>query len=662
MQIFEFQFNPKQKDDLAFDSFCYEPENVYEKRMGSLYMIGALKNVLPQNIHFLDKLAKQIKEKFYKTVSVTPEKSLKETLKRANEYLEKIAQSGDVSWLGNLSFSAIALKNFELNFTKTGDLKIYLIRKGQIVDTDQKLDFGDLEPYPLKVFGNIVSGKLAENDIVLAVTKSMSEAFFQEKILSDIVKISLSPNLLEEAKKIKDVFNLKGEKLTKSTGAALIIVLSKDHLPKRRETLITKKAMKVLSIRETLAPVLRLIKLPSIKNFSFKLPKISLKSGKLKMAPPKMRMPEIVLPKKGFKIKLPKIPQFKINKRSALLPFLLVFLVLGYLIFQAQAQKKVEEYKVILEAAKENLQEAENYLVLSGSTPGTKEIVNTLLSESWNNLSPIFAKVESLPSGFAKDLLDTKKALSDHLAELSQFTVLDNPTLFFEFEDNEPKDIAHFNNEFYFSDSKSLYKINAQKELTEIESEKEIYSLASADDFLVLFSKPNILSFLENNSIKEKQSLASPFANYDFSDFGVYSNNLYFLDKDKIIKYAYSNSTWGSPQLWADAEEEFESIAIDGSVWLLNSANQIKRYYGGRVQKTISPQVFPQIQDIKDIYASENYLYLTEPSQKRIIVLDKNGNVIKQFQSESFNNISGLSFSGRTIHLLSGSSVYEISF
>jgi len=61
MQVFELHFNPRGKEDLIFDSFCYEPENIFERRMGGLYMAGLLKNALPQNARFLDNLARTIK-------------------------------------------------------------------------------------------------------------------------------------------------------------------------------------------------------------------------------------------------------------------------------------------------------------------------------------------------------------------------------------------------------------------------------------------------------------------------------------------------------------------------------------------------------------------------------------------------------------------------
>ncbi|KPJ71313.1 hypothetical protein AMJ50_02340, partial [Parcubacteria bacterium DG_74_3] len=58
MQVFELYFNAGLQSDLIFESFCYEPENIYERRVGSLFMVGALKNALPKNHYFLNKLSK----------------------------------------------------------------------------------------------------------------------------------------------------------------------------------------------------------------------------------------------------------------------------------------------------------------------------------------------------------------------------------------------------------------------------------------------------------------------------------------------------------------------------------------------------------------------------------------------------------------------------
>ncbi|MDD5144748.1 MAG: hypothetical protein PHW72_01340 [Candidatus Pacebacteria bacterium] len=258
MQVFEFLFNPKIKDNLVFDSFCYDPQNIYEKRMGSLYMAGSLKNVLPQNLYFLNNLAKAIRERYYKTISATPEKSLKETLRKVNDYLEKVAKSGDVSWLGNLNFTVLSLKNYELNFTKVGDLKIYLIRKGQIIDIDQKLKFEEIEPYPLKIFGNIVSGTLNEDDVILIATKEISDFFIQDNLMNEFSKISLSISDCPEKRNlsaVKKVFENKKERLGLISGVCLFVGLSKESLPKEKEIVAAGK--KKLNFAKNVASFLK---------------------------------------------------------------------------------------------------------------------------------------------------------------------------------------------------------------------------------------------------------------------------------------------------------------------------------------------------------------------------------------------------------------------
>ena len=266
MQVFELLFNAPsrsdtqaQKQDIVFDSFCYEPENIYEKRIGALYLVGALKNVLPKNIRFLDNLAATIKENYYKIPNrsdsdikilnrsdskfrsksidlMTPEKSLKQSLKETNEYLEKIAKSGDISWLGNLSFAVLSVVPFQekyqravFNLAKVGDLKILVLRDKQIIDIEQKLRLEDIEPYPLKIFNNIISGELIENDRLLILTKEVFETFCKQSLLDKIADITI----FEEDKLLK-ILKIERNLLLKISGVCLLIVLSQQALPKKK--------------------------------------------------------------------------------------------------------------------------------------------------------------------------------------------------------------------------------------------------------------------------------------------------------------------------------------------------------------------------------------------------------------------------------------------
>jgi hypothetical protein len=299
MRVFQFYFNPGAREDLIFDSFCFEPENIYEKRLGSLYMVGVLKNALPKNYNFLEKIARFVKEKFYKKTLSKPEKSLRETLKEVNNFLAQIAKEGDVSWLGNLSFAILNLKNFELNFTKVGEIKFYLIRGKKVIDIDRRLRLQDIEPYPLKIFGNVVTGKLIENDLVLVLTKEVFDFFQNENLIQKIREIDYF-----NEKDFKKILDEKKEELSQVKGIAFVISLSKEVSREKKE-IIAPKALREFSLKEIFSPFLK-TEVKKLKPFSFS---------------------EIFSP---FKEKI--LALFKNPKFLLILAFILV-LVLGHILF-----------------------------------------------------------------------------------------------------------------------------------------------------------------------------------------------------------------------------------------------------------------------------------------------------------------------------------------
>src|SRR4030043_1854545 len=120
MKAFEFQFNPGIDPTLVFESFCHEAENIYERKMGSLYMLGELKRALPHNYRMSEKIMSAIRKEFYSKFQRSTEVALKEALRRANDLLSAEVSKENTDWLGNLNFAIISLKNFSLQFTKVG--------------------------------------------------------------------------------------------------------------------------------------------------------------------------------------------------------------------------------------------------------------------------------------------------------------------------------------------------------------------------------------------------------------------------------------------------------------------------------------------------------------------------------------------------------------
>ena len=278
MQIFELYFNPKTKKDKIINGFAYEPINIEQKKLGNLYMLGELLNISPRNLQLLDRLASITKNYYYQNQKLLPEKAFIENLKKINEFLFNKAKAGNVSWLGNLSFIILNLnffsfdknqteiKKFNFLFTKTGKIEAVLLRAGDITNIGENLISEEIETYPLKIFKNIVSGELEENDILLLATNEIYNYFLKENLLKQFASLSILQR--EEIKnaqietvkswpesqeiefnkikeQIKKIIYSKEKNLLDISGICFLIILEKTSKEKKggvqRERLIFEK-------------------------------------------------------------------------------------------------------------------------------------------------------------------------------------------------------------------------------------------------------------------------------------------------------------------------------------------------------------------------------------------------------------------------------------
>ena len=690
MKIFEFYFNPKLKPDVIFQSFCYEPENIYEKRVGSLYMVGLLKNILPQDFGFLDKLSKRMKDRYYTPGVRSPEKSLKESLKSANRFLEDLIQRGNTGWLGNLSFVTLSIKQSEFNFSKVGNLKIFLIRNGKIVDIDKKVKFQDIEPYPLKVFLNIVSGKLVEDDIFLILSEEIADFFEKQAILNEIAK---EPFLKE--KRLVELLNGKIKKAQELSGICLLI-LSREEIQERKKTTIVKREkIRDFSFKKILTPLLnsilnlfKKIRVPKVPKIN--LPKIELlkrikkpieKSEKQKLRLKKL--PKLTIPKislfdvKTYNTQIKKakkaIQSFLKHKNTILVFSLILFLFLGSLIFQKQAEKQLKEYKVQISEIEEKIDLAESLLILE--SPQSLKQAQLLLRESWEEISPIVKIAPTLSKSFDNQVVSLKEKILEKLYQFNKLEEIKQPEVLFEFKIGEfvpQKMITYQENIYFFSPyTKDIFKLNESNKGQIIQSTQELNSAGLWQDSILFFSKPNKIISFKNDQFDQVFFLETPYPNFDFNHFAIFKSSLYFLDKKvgQIVKYPYlEDLRWGSPQLWLNNQTtkpiESNSLSIDGSIWTMNK-DSISKYSTGIFRETLGSTLFPYAENLSKIFTNTTllYLYILEPTQNRIIIISKSGKVINQFQSEKFDNLLDFAISkDGSIYLLNGLKLYQIEF
>lgn len=383
MQVFELHFNPKGREDRFFDTFLYEPENIYEKRLGSLYMAGELTQALPQNAHFLNDLAAVIKKEYYSSgLKKSREISFRDAFKKANQFLDEESKRGNVSWLGNLNFATLNFKDLVLNFTKVGDIKILLQRGEELLDIGQNLEYQDTEPYPLKIFGSIVTGKLSQNDKIIILTKDAFSSLTQkEDFLNQLSKVS-------DEKGLKEILKTKKQILSEISGICLLLIVSEKLEPKK--TITFRKKPPKFSFKKTF-----------LKPISYlPLPKLKLKAPSLK--PLAFRVPSLKLPS-------PKIPRIKLvipKKKILLILILISILIAAFFIFRGEKEKELEESRLKIEEAQSKIIMAESFLILKD-----EEKALTLFQEALEILFPL-TKV-GVP--LREEAISLQKTIEEHL-------------------------------------------------------------------------------------------------------------------------------------------------------------------------------------------------------------------------------------------------------
>ena len=179
---------------------------------------------------------------------------------------------------------------------------------------------------------------------------------------------------------------------------------------------------------------------------------------------------------------------------------------------------------------------------------------------------------------------------------------------------------------------------------------------------------------LSSSGISEVGAKSSKVVNKDWSGSALiyaYTGNIYVIDKSasKIYRYSGTETGFGAKQDWlsTDVTADFSKVinwVIDGTIWLLSSSGKISRFSGGSAQDFIISGIYPQLTNPTAIYTDIDAkgLYILEPSQNRVVVLDKNGSYVAQYVSSKISEATGLvvSEADKRIILLAGAKLYSL--
>jgi hypothetical protein len=150
----------------------------------------------------------------------------------------------------------------------------------------------------------------------------------------------------------------------------------------------------------------------------------------------------------------------------------------------------------------------------------------------------------------------------------------------------------------------------------------------------------------------------------DSVDLVSFGGNLYLLDKKTIWQYVVSETGFGSKRNWLKNEVDLsmaKSMAIDGTIWVLNSEGSIWKFVRGVKENFTVAGLDKPLANSKVLFtdADQQSLYILDGS--RVVVISKTGEYQAQYVWQNLE-ISGLAASEkeRKIFLLSGAKIYAV--
>ncbi len=198
-------------------------------------------------------------------------------------------------------------------------------------------------------------------------------------------------------------------------------------------------------------------------------------------------------------------------------------------------------------------------------------------------------------------------------------------------------------------------------------------STPKENDAVVILGDSNALSTYQKESgvVSAKTFAAAPTAK--ISAIFVYNQRLYSIDQsgNTILKHAPTQTGYDRGTSWLKSGESPDlkdgiSLAIDGDLFILKATGEIIKLVSGRAASFAVTGLDPALDRPTVIwtYNEVNYLYILEPTNKRIVVLDKSGKLIQQYTASEWQNPTGMAVdeAHKVIYVLDGNKIYSFNF
>jgi hypothetical protein len=655
--------------------FIFEP-NESRKENGQLaflleieYQLTPLAEDIVWAKEFVNKLINYLNINYYQSSANFSDinKKFENLIQELNQWLNE-----EFSKQFSLSLVILVIKDNNLYFTAFGNILAYLYQQNKFISL--------LEPnteynQSLK-FSNIISGTLELNDQVIFWTNNLFNYYPQQKLESILkydAKIVLK-KIHEQIKELEDRISL-----------GLILIQYQLNRPEKVapkiKTLITQTKISVSQKFEELPKELMVAEKPvklekpqskRIFSFSFLCQRIGILIKKI-----------ILFIIRKFKIDiLIKNLKFKFDQLSYLQKILGILLLIVIIIFiQSLIIFTRQEYNKQLSQKYENLikmiQDKQN------------EFNAALIYKNEAKAKLLLKEIDLLLNKLPRQSIEQKQ-MYDYLSETfrnqmgqlyhQQYIIEPNILVDLLEIDNKIKvgGIAKLGNKIYFFNPNNnfIYQINLENYKVDLINQtsvnigylKKVISL-DKDNLLFFHSNQGLAAYNIVNKNFSPLELVSQHQNLEIKDFIIYLGRLYILDSKNNQVYKYTKTAGGFGKEEPYLKEQINlsqsiSLSADGSIYILFNDGRVLKFYRGVKQDFKLAEIYPLLTQPTKIltWLESKYIYILEPINKRLVIFDKNGQLIKQIVSDYFDNLTDFVVNEKenTAWLLNGTKIIEI--
>ncbi|MEK7097646.1 MAG: hypothetical protein AAB906_02255 [Patescibacteria group bacterium] len=234
-------------------------------------------------------------------------------------------------------------------------------------------------------------------------------------------------------------------------------------------------------------------------------------------------------------------------------------------------------------------------------------------------------------------------------------------------ENTDLKNLTMDGNKLYAAGHNSIFALDlADSKVSSVKTDAANLEKPTLDKNgnIYYFDDKKVVIYNTKNQQMENAAINTRLA--DLKGAVSFNGKLYIIDGNEIYSLAkkgpgFERTKWLKENISLD---DAVSMDIDGNIYALRSDGELIKLLKGRQENFALEDVEPAINNPAKLIArtDNNFIYILEPSQKRIIVFDKNGKFFIQYTTDKEIKDFAVDEKNKTFYILSGSSVYKSGF